>query len=1250
MKSVLLIIGFVPVYFAIGQTKYEKAWDFLNQNKWAEASQLLNEAVLDPATSSDAYIASLYLETYMGKESSRKDFGSSFYEKAANPYPYIYALWFNQAVLGMSGKKYFPHQLSLLNKLYADQKTPGTLFASVKHQLGLHYLFSHDFKKANSYLSEIGNIRNWQYTGPFENISHSGFYKDHGPAANPGSEAVFKSLTNADVKWFAPPNEIVDAWTPLIYQFSSATAVLYAQTFIYSGIDQTVYCCAGSSGSIKVWVNDKLLINESVERTTELDTYVSTCRLKKGVNRVLVQLGFTDNNYPNFSIRLTDDTFRPINGLSSTPVFAPYAREKDGVAESLVKPFAEKYFEQLIQDSPGNLVNYLLLADVYLRNSKVIEARTILDEAIRKAPQNSLFKMKMAEILIKEDNRTLLLEEVAKIRKLDPGCLLVMDLDMKDLLKVQKYDELARQLEKRIMQFGEDESTAEIKLALLLHEKKYEELIREVDLLYDRYPDNRAVLEMKYAVLKNVNKDNKGAIRLYEKYLKDNYHYKVYERYLEELSLLGENDKVLKMYHNMIDYFPYSPNEYYKLSKYYYRIKQYDKAELYVKKSIDLAPYNEVYWELLGDVYSERKNLNGALKAFEQSLLYDPNQYTIINKIRKLNGKKETYELIAQPEIDAVIREDDISQAKNTDYGYYYILDQKDVVIHPGGATEEFYNIAIRITNEKGVDRYKESSISYGNAHSLLIERAEVIKKNQSRLEGEKNENDIVFTNLEVGDVVVFKYSIRSYIYGRLAKHYWDLYYFGGQIYTATMRYTILVPDSRPLYYQFSNHPLQPLISQVENFKKYTWELKQREPDKEEPLMPQLTDVSAVLHISTISSWNEIANWYSDISNNKAEEDFEITALFKTLFPAGHKDLTQFRKARIIYEYIQSNIRYSSVAFRQSSFVPQRPSVTLATRLGDCKDLSSLFVTLARMAGINAQMVLVDTRDNGQRKIMLPSVEFNHCIVKCELDAKSYFIEMTDNYLPFSSLPNNLIGATILETPYKSSATSAGIKWLQAENRQKDIVRSELDIKPSGNDLHVSVRSVKYGTPSAYVRASYQNLDKDKLLLQFEESIARGFKNNLKMNAAEVIGLETLNDSIESRYHYTVKNEISEIGSIKTFRVTFPDIVASLDKFSADTRIYPVEYWSYEDVDQYETVVTITSPAGSKFIEVPPSENHSFKDMKFSIQYTLKAPDKLVLTRKYTSNRQNIAPGDYPAFKSFFEKIVNAERKFIAYK
>ena len=302
------------------------------------------------------------------------------------------------------------------------------------------------------------------------------------------------------------------------------------------------------------------------------------------------------------------------------------------------------------------------------------------------------------------------------------------------------------------------------------------------------------------------------------------------------------------------------------------------------------------------------------------------------------------------------------------------------------------------------------------------------------------------------------------------------------------------------------------------------------------------------------------------------------------------------------------------------------------------------------MAGINAQMVLVDTRDNGEQHILLPSVEFNHCIVKMELDNRKYYIELTDNYLPFASLPYNLNGAVILEIPSKNMVEQPVLQLLKGENRTKDISRCIIDIIPSGSDLNVSVKTIKYGNLSSGTRGKYLNLDNDKQLKEMEKTVAAAYKTNVKVDKVSFKDLDNLEDSVVYTYSYKVKDEISEIGSLKTFRIAYPDIVASLDNFSADTRLYPIEYWRYEDTDMYETIVNISAPAGTKFTELPASENLSFKDMKFSIQYLLKTPGKLTIIRKFTNLRQNIPATDYTAFRSFFESIVKAEQRFIAYK
>src|SRR5690606_20488544 len=182
-----------------------------------------------------------------------------------------------------------------------------------------------------------------------------------------------------------------------------------------------------------------------------------------------------------------------------------------------------------------------------------------------------------------------------------------------------------------------------------------------------------------------------------------------------------------------------------------------------------------------------------------------------------------------------------------------------------------------------------------------------------------------------------------------------------------------------------------------------------------ENYMPNDMDITRFLHISTLDSWNDISKWYSDLVRSRIEINSTVNDVFNKLFPNGYKQLSETDRAEIIYNYFRQTFTYSYVSFKQSGFVPQKPSKTIKTGLGDCKDFSTLFVTLAKMAEVESNLVLVLTSDYGKKNMILPNTEFNHCIVKANLDGKEHFIELTDKYLPFKSLPMSLREATALE-------------------------------------------------------------------------------------------------------------------------------------------------------------------------------------------------------------------------------------------
>src|SRR5690606_3359588 len=328
------------------------------------------------------------------------------------------------------------------------------------------------------------------------------------------------------------------------------------------------------------------------------------------------------------------------------------------------------------------------------------------------------------------------------------------------------------------------------------------------------------------------------------------------------------------------------------------------------------------------------KQTNEAINSFKKTIYYNRTNYDAHKKLIALQKKTDPSKLI--PEIDAY------SLIKNSSmengYNYSYVFDSKNIIIYDEGASEEFIQYAIRTHNQRGIDDWKEIYLGYDeNNQNLLIEKCEAVKLNGSKLPAERNGNEIVFTGLEPGDAIHVKYRIQNFYRGRIGKEFFDKFTFNAFVPTELAKYAMIIPKGYRFKGEMINSNLKPTVQSVTNYDIHTWEMQQVPAMKSEPLMPKITDIGSILHISTLKTWNEVADWYSDLAYQNVSNNFELNTTFEEIF-AKVKPADEFQKAKMIYEYIIKNIRYSSVSFRQSGLVPQNVSKTLSTRLGDCKD------------------------------------------------------------------------------------------------------------------------------------------------------------------------------------------------------------------------------------------------------------------------------------------------------------------------
>lgn len=135
----------------------------------------------------------------------------------------------------------------------------------------------------------------------------------------------------------------------------------------------------------------------------------------------------------------------------------------------------------------------------------------------------------------------------------------------------------------------------------------------------------------------------------------------------------------------------------------------------------------------------------------------------------------------------------------------------------------------------------------------------------------------------------------------------------------------------------------------------------------EEPLIPQLSEITPVIVGSTFKTWDQFRKWYAEAVRGFTEPDDEVRRLAAEL-TKGKK--TREEKLRALFEFVADDIRYVNYVSGEW-WLPNRPQQLLARREGDCDDKAILLITLLRSVGIEAQEVMVQTRLTGQPSVLL---------------------------------------------------------------------------------------------------------------------------------------------------------------------------------------------------------------------------------------------------------------------------------------
>ena len=154
---------------------------------------------------------------------------------------------------------------------------------------------------------------------------------------------------------------------------------------------------------------------------------------------------------------------------------------------------------------------------------------------------------------------------------------------------------------------------------------------------------------------------------------------------------------------------------------------------------------------------------------------------------------------------------------------------------------------------------------------------------------------------------------------------------------------------------------------------------------------------------------------------------------------------TPEQKMAAIYHWVSSSIVCSG---GNSLDAKHDVNDVLESKTGTSAEITFLLLSMLKSAGINADPVILSTRDNGKIQDTYPIIEqFNYVLARAAIGSQEYFLDATDPERPMEMLPANVLNVKGLVV------NSDSMKWatLATQKRGMAAAVATLEVREDGS-------------------------------------------------------------------------------------------------------------------------------------------------------------------------------------------------------
>ncbi len=495
--------------------------------------------------------------------------------------------------------------------------------------------------------------------------------------------------------------------------------------------------------------------------------------------------------------------------------------------------------------------------------------------------------------------------------------------------------------------------------------------------------------------------------------------------------------------------------------------------------------------------------------------------------------------------------------------------------------------------------------------------------------------NLFVLPGVQVGSIIEYHYTVHS-----RQSHSLPSWVFNSSIPVKESRFEVKKPEGWQLTFKISEEGESQTTSGKQEGDRLVFEKRNLPALKGESFSLPRGHRFSVLNFTVASAqessqgvfgtWNDVGRWYLQLTQSLGEVEPSVVDAARS-WMAQHPQLSQ--EAALFY-FVRDRIRYVAIFEGLGAFRPHAPSEVYRVRFGDCKDMSTLLLSLYRAFGIEAAPVLIGTKSIPNADRDLPSIgAFNHVIVGVKGGEGWIYSDPTHKEAEYGQLSDHTRGRGAL------IVSAQGTEFVRTP-----------ELNPALDQLHLkweisAEQASKYsisasGTPAE--RLSRMRYYRGQILKRLVEN---SFIGHLSQAKAEKLALKSEKNRYQLTFDFEAKGLFQGQGQRKYFDSNsyFRD---PRYLYLRQDRKVPI---IFEGSRLLKETVQVNIPPGWKYVEGPVTQSHQGPGAKLSFRVSQEG-SKVLLEREIRFEQHRYSPQQAKALKDFGKKVMKTTQGLLVFE